>query len=72
MNNLARIRNTGWLAGTRYILILPVDQEIEHSTTTSFAPNPDYFETEKIVKLAIEGGCSAVVLTLGVLGIVFH
>ena len=53
-------------------MILPVDQEIEHSTTTSFAPNPDYFETEKIVKLAIEGGCSAVVLTLGVLGIVFH
>jgi class I fructose-bisphosphate aldolase len=47
-----------------------VDQGIEHSAAASFAPNPEYFDPENIVKLAIEGGCSAVASTLGVLGIV--
>ena len=70
LNNLARIRNTGRLAGTGYMSILPVDQGIEHSAAASFAPNPKYFDPENIVKLAIEGGCSAVASTLGVLGIV--
>ena len=70
LNNLARIRNTGRLAGTGYMSILPVDQGIEHSAAASFAINPEYFDPENIVKLAIEGGCSAVASTLGVLGIV--
>lgn len=69
LNNLARIRMTGRLAGTGYISILPVDQGIEHSAAASFAPNPEYFDPENIIKLAIEGGCSAVASTLGVLGI---
>src|SRR5262249_20627620 len=34
----------------------------------SFAKNPDYFDAENIVKLAIEGGCNAVASTFGVLG----
>ncbi len=62
--------NHGRLAGTGYLSILPVDQGIEHSAGASFAPNPDYFDPEKIVELAIEGGCNAVASTLGVLGIV--
>ena len=60
----------GRLAGTGYVSILPVDQGIEHSAGASFAPNPDYFDPENIVKLAIEGGCNGVASTLGVLGIV--
>src|SRR5215204_308814 len=48
--------------------ILPVDQGIEHSAGASFAPNPMYFDSGNIVKLAIEGGCNAVASTLGVLG----
>lgn len=47
-----------------------MDQGIEHSAGASFAPNPDYFDPENIVKLAIEGGCNAVTSTLGVLGAV--
>jgi class I fructose-bisphosphate aldolase len=47
-----------------------VDQGIEHSAGASFAPNPDYFDPENIVKLAIEGGCNAVASTMGALGIV--
>ncbi len=66
--NLRRIYNTGRLAGTGYMSILPVDQGIEHSAGASFAPNPMYFDSENIVKLAIEGGCNAVASTLGVLG----
>ncbi|HLE33905.1 MAG TPA: class I fructose-bisphosphate aldolase [Bacteroidota bacterium] len=60
----------GRLAGTGYLSILPVDQGIEHSAGASFAPNPQYFDPENIVKLAIEGGCNAVASTLGVLGAV--
>ncbi len=58
----------GRLAGTGYVSILPVDQGIEHSGGASFAPNPDYFDSEKIMELAIEGGCNGVASTLGVLG----
>ena len=68
--NLEWILRTGRLAGTGYLSILPVDQGIEHSAGASFAPNPDYFDPENIVKLAIEGGCNAVASTFGVLGTV--
>jgi len=59
----------GRLGNTGYISILPVDQGIEHSAGASFAPNPAMFDPENIIKLAIEGGCSAVASTFGVLGI---
>jgi class I fructose-bisphosphate aldolase len=68
LKNLQLLFNTGRLAGTGYLSILPVDQGIEHSAGASFAPNPIYFDSENIVKLAIEGGCNAVASTLGVLG----
>ncbi len=70
LRNLQLMYNTGRLAGTGYMSILPVDQGIEHSAGASFAPNPIYFDPENIVKLAIEGGCNAVASTLGVLGAV--
>ncbi len=70
LNNLARLYNTGRLAGTGYVSILPVDQGIEHSAGASFAPNPEYFDPENIVRLAIEGGCNGVASTFGVLGAV--
>src|SRR5512147_2794677 len=60
----------GRLANTGYLSILPVDQGIEHSAGASFAPNPAMFDPDQIVRLAIEGGCSAVASTFGVLGIV--
>ena len=66
--NLQRLFGTGRLANTGYLSILPVDQGIEHSAGASFAKNPDYFDPENIVKLAIEGGCNAVASTYGVLG----
>ena len=68
LGNLSRIYNHGRLSGTGYVSILPVDQGIEHSGGASFAKNPDYFDPEKIIELAIEGGCNAVASTYGVLG----
>ncbi len=68
IKNLQWLIMSGRLAGTGYVSILPVDQGIEHSAGASFAPNPDYFDPENIVKLAIEGGCNGVASTLGVLG----
>ena len=68
LNNLHRLFFNGRLSGTGYLSILPVDQGIEHSGGASFAKNPDYFDGENIVKLAIEGGCNAVASTYGVLG----
>lgn len=70
LRNLQTMFNTGRLAGTGYLSILPVDQGIEHSAGASFAPNPIYFDPENIVKLALEGGSNAVASTLGVLGMV--
>ena len=68
LRNLQTLFNSGRLAKTGYLSILPVDQGIEHSAGASFAPNPIYFDPENIIKLAISGGCNAVASTLGVLG----
>jgi fructose-bisphosphate aldolase, class I len=68
MRSLQTLFNGGRLAGTGYLSILPVDQGIEHSAGASFAPNPQYFDPDNIVRLAIEGGCNAVASTFGVLG----
>lgn len=70
LRNMQTLFDHGRLAGTGYLSILPVDQGIEHSAAASFAPNPIYFDPENIVKLAVEGGCSGVASTLGVLGMV--
>lgn len=70
LSNLNWLYAMGRLGGSGYLSILPVDQGIEHSAGASFAPNPIYFDPEKIVELAIEGGCNAVASTFGVLGMV--
>jgi class I fructose-bisphosphate aldolase len=70
LRSLQQIFDHGRLGGTGYVSILPVDQGIEHSGGASFAKNPIYFDPEKIVELAIEGGCNAVASTFGVLGAV--
>ncbi len=68
--NLQRIFEHGRIGGSGYLSILPVDQGVEHSAGASFAKNPDYFDAENIVKLAVEAGCNAVASTFGVLGMV--
>jgi class I fructose-bisphosphate aldolase len=70
LRSLQQIFNGGRLAGTGYLSILPVDQGVEHSAGASFAKNPQYFDPENIVRLAVEGGCNAVASTFGVLAMV--
>jgi class I fructose-bisphosphate aldolase len=70
LRSLKQMFNGGRLAGSGYLSILPVDQGIEHSAGASFAKNPEYFDPENIVRLAVEGGCNAVASTFGVLGMV--
>lgn len=69
LRNFQNLLNHGRLSGTGYCSIFPVDQGIEHSAGSAFAPNPIYFDPENIIRLAIEGGCNAVASTFGVLGI---
>ena len=65
LNSLQQIFSHGRMGDTGYVSILPVDQGIEHTAGSSFAPNPIYFDPENIVRLAIEGGCNAVASTFG-------
>ena len=65
LSNLQAIHGHGRLGNTGYLSILPVDQGVEHSAGASFAPNPQYFDPENIIKLAMEGGCNAVATTYG-------
>jgi fructose-bisphosphate aldolase, class I len=70
LRNLGTVYNTGRLAGTGYLSILPVDQGIEHSAAASFSKFPAYFDPAKLCDLAIAGDCNAIATTLGGLGIV--
>ncbi len=68
LRNMSQIFKTGRLSGTGFVSILPVDQGVEHSGAASFSKNTLYFDPKNICELAIEGGCSAVTSTVGVLG----
>lgn len=70
LRNLQSLFGHGRLKGTGYLSILPVDQGVEHSAGSAFGPNPEYFDPENLVRLAIEGGCNGIASTLGVLGMV--
>ena len=65
LTNLARIMNHGKLAGTGKMVILPVDQGFEHGPARSFAKNPDGYDPNYHVELAIESGCNAYAAPLG-------
>ncbi|WP_257449542.1 class I fructose-bisphosphate aldolase [Archangium lipolyticum] len=67
LTNLARLLNTGTLAGTGKMVILPVDQGFEHGPARSFAPNPAGYDPDYHIQLAIETGCNAYAAPLGFL-----
>ncbi len=57
--------NQGKLAGTGKMIILPVDQGMEHGPARSFAPNPPAYDPEYHVKLALDAGLNAYAAPLG-------
>jgi class I fructose-bisphosphate aldolase len=70
LKNLQSIFSHGRLKDTGYLSILPVDQGVEHGAGASFGKNPDYFDPENLITLAIEGGCNAIATTPGSLAII--
>lgn len=67
LRSIQTLFNSGRMGGSGYLSIFPVDQGIEHSAGSAFAPNPIYFDPENIIKFAIEAGCNGVASTFGVL-----
>src|SRR5690242_17965649 len=65
--NMRRLLNTGTLAGTGKLVILPVDQGFEHGPARSFAPNAAGYDPDYHISLAIESGCNAYAAPLGFL-----
>jgi fructose-bisphosphate aldolase, class I len=65
LTQIARLLNTGRLAGTGKLVILPVDQGFEHGAARSFAPNPDAYDPDYHFQLAIDAGCNAYAAPLG-------
>ena len=65
--NLARLLNTGTLAGTGKLVILPVDQGFEHGPHRSFFPNLPAMDPDYHYQLALETGCNAYAAPLGFL-----
>ena len=65
--NIARLLNTGRLAGTGKLVILPVDQGFEHGPARSFAVNPGGYNPNYHFELAIQAGCNAYAAPLGFL-----
>ena len=65
IGNMRRMLNTGTLAGTGKLVILPVDQGFEHGPARSFAPNPAGYDPRYHPSLALETGCNAYAAPLG-------
>jgi class I fructose-bisphosphate aldolase len=63
--NLYRMLNSGRLAGTGKLVMLPVDQGFEHGPARSFAPNPAGYDPRYHFQLALDAGCNAYAAPLG-------
>jgi class I fructose-bisphosphate aldolase len=72
IGNLRRMMNTGTLAGTGKLVILPVDQGFEHGPARSFQPNPAGYDPAYHPGLAVETGCNAYAAPLGFIEAVAH
>jgi class I fructose-bisphosphate aldolase len=65
--NLARLLMHGRLAGTGRLVVLPVDQGVEHGPARAFAANPDAYDPHWHFRLAVDSGVSAYASVLGML-----
>jgi len=72
IGNLRRLLNTGRLAGTGKVVILPVDQGFEHGPARSFAPNPPGYDPAYHPALAVDAGCNGYAAPLGFIESIAH
>jgi class I fructose-bisphosphate aldolase len=67
LKNLRWMMETGTLAGTGKMVILPVDQGFEHGPARTFAKNDSGYNPHYHYQLAIDAGCNAYAAPLGFL-----
>ena len=67
LKNLRWMLQTGRIAGSGKMVILPVDQGFEHGPARSFAKNPAGYDPLYHFNLALEAGCNAYAAPLGFL-----
>ena len=67
-SSLQRLFDSGRLAGTGYLSLLPVDHGVAHTAGMVFAPNPTYLDPKAVIELALAGGSSGLVSSFGLLG----
>ena len=67
LKNLRWMMDTGTLAGTGKMVILPVDQGFEHGPARTFAKNAPGYDPHYHYQLAIDAGCNAYAAPLGFL-----
>jgi len=67
LKNLRWMMETGTLAGTGKMVILPVDQGFEHGPARSFAKNSAGYDPHYHYQLAVDAGCNAYAAPLGFL-----
>ncbi|MDE0886503.1 MAG: class I fructose-bisphosphate aldolase [Myxococcota bacterium] len=67
LRNLRWMLESGRLAGTGKLVILPVDQGFEHGPARSFAKNESGYDPLYHYQLAIDAGCNAYAAPLGFL-----
>ncbi|MDZ5761672.1 Fructose-bisphosphate aldolase class 1 [Candidatus Cyrtobacter comes] len=65
--NIARLLTSGRLAHTGKLLILPVDQGVEHGPIRSFSYNEDAYDPLYHPNLALEAGLSAYAAPIGMI-----
>ena len=70
--NLYRLLNSGRLAGTGKLVILPVDQGFEHGPARSFAVNPGGYDPHYHAQLAVDAGCNAYAAPYGFIQSIAH
>lgn len=64
---IARILLAGRLGGTGRVVILPIDQGVEHGPARSFASNPPAYDPLYFFELAIDAGLNALAGPLGLI-----
>ena len=72
IGNLRRMLNTGTLAGTGKMVILPVDQGFEHGPGRTFEPNPAGYDPHYHADLAVKSGCNAYAAPIGFIEAIAH
>ena len=63
--NLSKVLNYGRIGGTGKLMILPIDQILEHGPGRAFEPNPVMYDPLEQAQFSVDGGFNAYAAPLG-------